>query len=268
MNPEAVRGCVIIPTYNSGPLLVKTVREALACWQPVIVAVDGSTDGSAAAVVELSHDVEGLHVLEGGENGGKGAAVLSALEFAAARGFTHAAVFDADGQHEAADIPHFMDAARVHPGAMILGVPVFGEDAPPLRVNGRRAGNWWANLETWWGGVNDSLFGFRVYPVQSSIDVLKSIRGARRFDFDTQLAVRLYWKGVQPLNLPTRVRYHAREAGGVSHFRYVRDNVLLARVHALLFLKSLTMIPRLARFRRRPPLKFHRCPAPHANAGN
>ncbi len=263
MNPESFCGCVVIPTYNSGSLLVETVREALTHWRPVIVVVDGSYDGSAEAIADFSRNAEGLHVLTSAVNGGKGAAVLSGLEFAAARGFSHAAVFDADGQHEAADIPHFMDAARTHPGAMILGVPVFGRDAPSVRVNGRRVGNWFANLETWWGGVNDSLFGFRVYPVRPSIDILRAIRGGRRFDFDTQLAVRLYWRGVQPLNIPTRVRYRAREAGGVSHFRYVRDNALLAWVHALLFFKSLMIAPRLARLRRRPPLEFHSCNKSH-----
>jgi len=24
--------------------------------------------------------------------------------------------------------------------------------------------NWWANLETLWQGIGDSLYGFRVYP--------------------------------------------------------------------------------------------------------
>ena len=248
------RGCVIIPAYNSGVLLEGTVRGAMDAWQPVIVVDDGSTDGSVAALERSLHGAEGLHILGGRANGGKGAAVLSGLEFAAERGFTHAAVFDADGQHEAADIPRFMQAAEKHPQAMILGVPVFDKDAPALRVNGRLAGNWWANLETWWGGVNDSLFGFRVYPVRASIDILKSICGGRRFDFDTQLAVRLYWMGFQPINIPTRVRYLPRDTGGVSHFRYFGDNMLLVRIHTLLFLKSLGMIPRLARYRSRPAL--------------
>lgn len=260
---KTFHGCVIIPAYNSGAMLEGTVRGALAFWRPVIVVDDGSTDGSVAALGQSLRGAEGLHVLSGKANGGKGAAVLSGLEFAEARGFTHAAVFDADGQHEASDIPRFMRAAEEHPRAMILGVPVFDENAPTLRVKGRLAGNWWANLETWWGGVNDSLFGFRVYPVQASMEILRSIRGGRRFDFDTQLAVRLYWRGFQPLNIPTRVRYHPRDTGGVSHFRYFGDNILLARVHTLLFLKSLTMIPRLARYRRRPPLEI-----PPANTEN
>jgi hypothetical protein len=139
---------------------------------------------------------------------------------------------------------------------MILGVPEFGDDAPPLRVLGRRVGNWWTHLETLWGGIEDSLYGFRVYPVKASLEILSKISGGRRFDFDTQLAVRLYWAGYQPLNLATPVTYRSKETGGVSHFRYLRDNVLLTLVHTLLVLQALLRLPRLLRLRRRPPLMF------------
>lgn len=253
--PDAHR-CVVIPSYNSGPLLEATVRSALEHWSPAIVVLDGSTDGSGEAVRALAAARDDLHVITRARNGGKGAAVLAALEHAASRGFTHVAVFDADGQHEASDLPRFMEASADHPGAMILGLPVFGEEAPAERVKGRRIGNWWTNLETLWGGIGDSLFGFRVYPVEPSLSVLRSIGGGRRFDFDTQLAVRLYWAGIPPLNIPTRVHYPRREVGGVTHFRYLRDNLLLVRVHARLVLRSLPLFPRLLRYRRRPPLSI------------
>jgi glycosyltransferase involved in cell wall biosynthesis len=177
--------CVIMPSYNSGPLLAATVESVLEHWSPVIVVIDGSTDGSGEAVEGLSRLRDDLHVITRGCNGGKGTAVLDAFLHAASLGYTHAAVFDADGQHEAADIPSFMEASAAHPEAMILGVPLFGPDAPAERVKGRRVGNWWANLETLWGGIGDSLFGFRVYPLAPSIAILQAIRGGRRFDFDT-----------------------------------------------------------------------------------
>lgn len=246
--------CVIIPSYNSGPLLEQTVREVLARWQPVIVVIDGSTDGSQAPLRTLAAQETSLHIIELPTNQGKGGAVLAGLDYAADHGWTHAAVFDADGQHEAADLPRFMQASQLHPEAMILGEPIFGAEAPALRVQGRRAGNWFTNLETWWGGIHDSLYGFRVYPVEASRKILRSIRGGRRFDFDTQLAVHLYWQGVPPLNIPTRVHYREKSDGGVSHFHYLRDNLLLIAVHAGLTIRSLFLAPRLCRFRKRPPL--------------
>lgn len=248
------RHCVIIPSFNSGALLVNTVREALSFFRPVIVVIDGSTDESESLLSQLAESDADLHIITNKKNSGKGMAVIEAMEFADEIGFTHAAVFDADGQHEAADLPRFINASRLHPDAMVLGVPIFGKDAPSLRVNGRRAGNFWTNLETLWGGINDSLFGFRVYPIRPALEILHRIRGGRRFDFDTQLAVRLYWKGIPPLNLQTRVHYMPAKDGGITHFHYLRDNLLLIAVHTQLMLMAVSKILLLLRYRRRPPL--------------
>jgi hypothetical protein len=246
--------CVIIPSYNSGRLLQETVRSVMAVWPLVVVVIDGSTDASERPVLEWAQTEPALHVIQLNENSGKGAAVLAGLEWAHQRGWTHAAVFDADGQHEAADLPRFMDASRLYPEAMILGLPVFGPDAPTIRVLGRRLGNWLTHLETLWGGIGDSLFGFRVYPVESSLRIMHNINGAREFDFDTQLVVRLFWSGVPPLNLPTPVSYRTAQAGGVTHFNYFRDNLLLTAVHTRLILLALLQLPRLVRLRLRPRL--------------
>jgi len=242
---------VIIPSYNTGSKLVETVKQALACWQPVWVVMDGSTDGSAAALAEMGGRENGLRVLSLERNSGKGAAVLHGLLAASQAGFTHALVLDADGQHSAAHISRFMQASQKNPAAMILGVPQFAADAPASRRHGRRVGNWWANLETFWGGIEDSLFGFRVYPIQKSVRILQSTRGARRFDFDTELAVRLFWAGVPPINLPAPVQYFNSADSGTSHFHYWRDNLLLIQRHTLLVLEMLPQMRRIWQLRRR-----------------
>jgi len=245
---------VLIPSYNSGRKLLETVQTARARWDPVWVVVDGSTDGSDAPLLEAAAADPGLHVLVLPENRGKGAAVLHGLREAEKHGFTHALTMDADGQHPAACIPAFMAASRAQPGAMILGQPQFGADAPALRVRGRRISNWWANLETLGAGIGDSLFGFRVYPIGPLLQVMERSRWMRRFDFDPEAAVRLCWRGVRPVNLPAPVRYLSAEEGGVSHFRYLRDNLLLTGMHVRLVLGMLPRLPRLLwrRLRHRP----------------
>ena len=242
---------LIIPSYNTGAKLIETVKQALASWQPVWVVMDGSTDGSATALAEMVAPENGLRVLSLEHNSGKGAAVLHALLVAGREGFTHALVFDADGQHSAGDISRFMQASQKNPAAMILGVPQFAADAPASRKYGRLAGNWWANLETFWGGIEDSLFGFRVYPIMESVRILQGTRGARRFDFDTELAVRLFWAGVLPINLATPVQYFKSTEGGTSHFHYLRDNLLLIRRHVLLVFEMLPQMRRIWKLRRR-----------------
>lgn len=242
---------VIIPSYNSGAKLLETVTQALVCWQPVWVVMDGSTDGSAATLSEIEGAENRLRILSLEHNSGKGAAVLHGFIAANEIGFTHALVLDADGQHSAADISRFMEISQKNPEAMILGVPQFAADAPASRKHGRLVGNWWANLETFWGGIEDSLFGFRVYPIGKSVRLLQGTRGARRFDFDTELAVRLFWAGVAPINLSTPVQYFKSAEGGTSHFHYLRDNLLLVRRHTLLVLEMLPQMRRIWKLRRR-----------------
>ena len=236
---------VLIPSYNPGAKALETVAAARRHWSPVWVVVDGSTDGSAAQLVALAESDRELTVIVLPVNGGKGAAVLAGIRAALAQGFTHVLAMDADGQHPAERIPAFMAASLAAPGAMILGEPVFDASAPLLRVRGRRISNWFANLETLWAGVHDSLFGFRVYPAAALERIMRRQPWMRHFDFDVEAVVRLCWRGVLPLNLPAAVRYFRADEGGVSHFQYGRDNALLAWMHLRLFLGFVLRLPLL-----------------------
>ena len=236
---------VLLPSYNPGAKVYETVRAARRHWNPVWVIVDGSTDGSGEGLRAMALEDAGLRVIVLPRNQGKGAAVLHGLELAAAAGFSHVLTMDSDGQHPAGDIPAFMAASMRQADAMILGVPVFDASAPRLRVKGRRVSNWWANLETLWAGIGDSLFGFRVYPVTPLLHIMRRQRWMRHFDFDPEAVVRLCWRGVKPVNLPAPVRYYRAEEGGVSHFRYGRDNALLTWMHTRLFLGFVLRLPLL-----------------------
>lgn len=236
---------VLIPSYNSGPLLAVTVREARAHWNPVWVVIDGSSDGSEQAVERMARDDAGLRVLKLAVNSGKGAALLHGLLAARAAGYTHALAMDADGQHPGEAIGRFMALSQQHPQAMILGAPIFDASAPALRVKGRRVSNWWTNLETLWNGIDDSLFGFRVYPIEPLVRIMQRQRWMRRYDFDVEAAVRLDWAGVPPISVATPVRYLSAEQGGISHFNYLRDNLLLIVMHARLMAGFVLRLPML-----------------------
>jgi glycosyltransferase involved in cell wall biosynthesis len=209
----------------------------------VWVVVDGSTDGTAEGLQELAKSDPDLRVIVMPRNGGKGRAVLHGMKLAAAEGFTHVLTMDSDGQHPAVRIPDFMLLSQANPRAMILGAPIFDESAPSIRVKGRKISNWWANVETAGSGIGDSLFGFRVYPIADLVDVMRWQPWMRRFDFDPEAVVRLAWRGVTPINVPAAVRYPSREEGGVSHFNYFRDNVLLTWMHLRLVAESLLRMP-------------------------
>jgi glycosyltransferase involved in cell wall biosynthesis len=252
MTPSSTH-LVLIPSYNPGPKVYSTVYAALEQWAPVWVIIDGSTDHSEHRLSEMAAAEPNLRVSVLPKNSGKGAAVLFGMREAQALGFTHVLTMDSDGQHPAESIAPFMQTSFSSPAAMVLGKPIFDDSAPGLRVKGRKISNWWANLETLWAGIDDSLFGFRVYPIAPLISVMRRQRWMRRFDFDVEAAVRLCWRGVIPVNLPAKVRYFKPEEGGVSHFNYWRDNALLSWMHFRLFVGFILRLPLLAARRLRKP---------------
>lgn len=240
---QTAKRLVLIPSYNPGHVVFDTVNAALRQWSPVWVVADGSTDGTVEGLQRIAAVETALRVIVLPRNMGKGAAVLHGIDLAAQEGYTHALTMDSDGQHPAELIPAFMAASSAHPAAMILGRPVFEASAPSLRVKGRMISNWWANLETLWAGIDDSLYGFRVYPIEPLRHIMRRQRWMRRFDFDPEAVVRMCWHGVRPVNLPAPVKYLRPEEGGVSHFNYLRDNVLLTWMHFRLFLEFLLWLP-------------------------
>ncbi len=245
---------VLLPTYNTGPRLAAVVTEVLQHWPHVLVVVDGSTDGSESSLREQARHDPALTVLVLPGNGGKGAAVLAGARVAQGRGFTHALVMDADGQHPAASIAEFMTASRAQPGTLILGRPVFPPNIPVERLHGRKLSVGLVHLELLGPAVADPLFGFRVYPLASLLDVLGPRRSGRRYDFDTEAAVRLGWAGVPVRNLAAPVRYFSRAEGGVSHFHYLRDNATLVGLHLRLLAELLLWRwPAVLRHRRHGP---------------
>ncbi len=234
---------ILIPSYNAGCKAIETVRAARASGEPVCVVVDGSNDGSAEQLVDFARTDPGVTVLTLARNSGKGAAILHGLRELVSRGFTHVLTMDSDGQHPAGMIPEFIAASRRRPDALVLGKPVFDHTAPRERVIGRKLCNWWVDFETLHAGIGDSLFGMRIYPARPLLDVMLAYRSMRRFDFDAESAVRLAWGGAGIVNIDAPVRYFTAAEGGVTHFRYLRDNLLLASMHLRLLAGFVMRLP-------------------------
>jgi hypothetical protein len=144
-----------------------------------------------------------------------------------------------------------MALSQTNPSSMILGFPIFDASAPLERVYGRKLANFFTDLETLWQGIDDSLFGFRVYPIGALYNIMEPQRWMRRFDFDAEAAVRMCWHGIRPINIGVPVKYFRIEEGGVSHFNYLRDNLLLIWMYTRLFCGFLLRLPLLMRERLR-----------------
>lgn len=227
------RPIIIVPLFNHLAQFRELAPALRECGVPVLVTDDGSDD--AAATEAFCRDA-GFSFLRHEKNRGKGAAMKTAMTHAAANGFSHALQIDADGQHDVADIPRFLEIARAAPDAIVNGVPVYDASAPRSRVMGRKITDFWVALETRSRAIGDAMCGFRVYPLTPAMtDVLSRMRCAG-MGADIEILVRAFWNGVPVKNISTRVRY---PENGVSHFRVFSDNAKLSALHARLFSESL-----------------------------
>jgi len=234
MNSEKI--CGVVPVYNNHMTIAKVVRALLEQLGFVIMVDDGSNDGTEKIVEELKlafpDSVETLHHTE---NQGKGAAVQSGLHRANAMGFTHAIQVDADGQHNLGDLPKFLQGIANHPGALLLGAPIFDGDIPAIRKHGRKLTQAMIALEMGFWDVPDAMCGFRAYPVAA---ICKLGKMDPRMSFDPEVMIRAHWAGLPLQRIPTRVRYLAPEEGGISHFKMFGDNVWHTWAHIRLILQA------------------------------
>ena len=220
----------LIPHYNH-PSTVGSVAHALRDFGlDVLIVDDGSREDCRPVLQNLQTD--GIRVLFRERNGGKGAAVKTGLQYAAEHGYTHVLQVDADGQHNLADTPQFIAAAQRQPENVICGEPQYGDDAPKARLYGRKITDFWNMLHTWSRDIKDGMCGFRLYPLAATLAVVREERLGNRMDFDTEILVRLYWRGVKPVWIPTGVR-DAPKRG--SPFSARSDNPCNSKMHARLF---------------------------------
>ena len=234
---------VVIPVFDHEHAIATMVEGVLAADVPCLLVDDGSGPACASELDRLA----ALHAPRVGllrlpVNQGKGGAVLAGFRQAGGEGYSHVLQIDADGQHDPADIPRFLARARAHPDDVVCGVPLYDASVPKGRLYGRYLTHVWVWINTLSFAIRDSMCGFRVYPLPPVLRLMDEETIGLRMDFDVEVLVRLFWRGIVVHNLPTRVTY---PLDGVSHFDVWRDNVRISRMHARLFFGMLRRLPRL-----------------------
>jgi len=236
-----MKTCIVIPVFNHGATLANVLAQLEPFGLPVILVDDGSGADTARILRQLSNDhPERITLYTRTENGGKGAAVMDGLRQAQLLGFSHALQIDADGQHRSADLPRFLDAAQDNPNALITGTPQYDASVPKGRLYGRYLTHVWVWINTLSLDIRDSMCGFRVYPLASTLAIINRAALGKRMEFDCEILVRLHWQGTPIINLPTAVQY---PENGLSHFRMLKDNLLISKMHARLFFGMLVRLP-------------------------
>lgn len=244
--PLTFSPCVLIPCYNHGAMMSGVLDRLQPFNLPCIVVDDGSDKTTQDELARLAAEYSNLTLIRLPVNAGKGAAVISGIQAAADAGFSHAVQVDADGQHAIEDIPRLLALAKEHPAALISGQPIYDDSVPRSRLYGRWVTHIWVWIETLSMQLEDSMCGFRVYPVAPTLQLAQRVTLGKRMDFDTEVMVHLYWQGNPSYFIPTRVIY---PQDGLSHFDVLKDNLRISLMHTRLFFGMLPRIPSLL-FRR------------------
>lgn len=104
-----MRALVAIPALNEAAVIGE-VLAALSPFHPLedVVVID---DGSRDATAQIARDA-GAHVVQHAINLGVGAAMGTAFQYAARRGYNAVIQFDGDGQHRPEHIAELLSAAQ------------------------------------------------------------------------------------------------------------------------------------------------------------
>ena len=242
------RPCAIVPSRNHFAVVGDIVGGLRAAGLPVFLIDDASDDAARGVLAALHAPERGVTVHRFEANQGKGGAVIKGFELASDRGFTHAVQVDADGQHDLSALPLLLSLGKANPTALIVGAPEFDRSMPRARRFGRWITHLWVCIETLSLQIVDSMCGFRLYPLAPTAALLAEERLGRGMDFDTEILVRLMWRGTPMCFVPVRVSY---PAGNLSNFDLWRDNLRISAMHARLFGTMLLRWRQILRNRRR-----------------
>jgi len=232
---------VVIPVYNHEESIGPTLKEVLAFDYPVLLIDDGCQPSCRDVLVKLVDTFsDRVSLLRLERNSGKGGALKAGFSWLKTNGFSHAIQIDSDGQHDLSDLPGFVDASLKNPAALVTGYPVYDASVPKVRYYCRYFTHVWVWINTLSFHIKDTMCGFRVYPVDAVVDLLRLEPCGDRMDFDPEIIVRWHWRGYAIVNLPTKVKY---PSDGVSHFHVWHDNWLISAMHARLFFGMLYRLP-------------------------
>jgi glycosyltransferase involved in cell wall biosynthesis len=212
--------CLIIPTYNNARTLPEVLAGALSHDLPVIVVNDGATDNTARVLPRYP----ACQVVNLSPNQGKGFALAAGFEAARDRGLERAITLDSDMQHDPAEVPRFLEAARRSPDALLVGArQLKAAGAPFANRFGNAMSNCYFRLLS---GVSlpDTQSGYRSYPVGK---VLALNCPPSRFEYELVVLIVAARSGIPLRPVPISVRYEKRSY--VTHFRPVTDFMRIFR---------------------------------------
>ncbi len=209
---------VVVAAFNEAKVIRQVVASVTSQGWPTVVVDDGSRDDTesearAGGAVALRHTI----------NRGQGAALQTGIEYALRHGARHIVTFDADGQHDAADIPLLIEAlqeADIALGSRFLG-----------RVEGASSSRM-AMLRTA-TMVSNGLSGMKLTDSHCGLRAFRSTAAAQltitqdRMAHASELLRKIRTSGLRVVEVPVTIRYTehsmSKGQGGIQAVRIMFD---------------------------------------------
>ncbi len=207
------RVAVVVPAFREEARIAEVVRAARRYVDTVVVVDDCSPDATSARAAEA-----GAIVLRHAVNRGKGAGLKTAFAKLAELGFTHGITMDGDGQHDAEQLPAFLEALREPGVAMVLGNRFSDPRGMPFVRRIVNASMSWLISRMCRCPIPDSQCGYRGVAVANP-----AVQAAQsdHYDYETEVLV-LTARARGPIrSVPVRTIYR----GETSKIRPVRDTL-------------------------------------------
>ena len=229
---DGVELSVVVPFYNPGPALRRTVESLVSCLRDarvgfeVIAVSDGSTDGSALTLGGLP----GVRVIDNPVNQGKGAALHQG--FTTARG-AWIGFIDADGDIDPRHLVEYLAVARTGGHALVYADKRHTASASAATGFRKLVSVSYSTLVSrlFQLDVRDTQTGCKIVRRDVLAAVLPRLR-ERRFAFDLELFVAADAAGIDDLKA-VPVRLEERVAGSTvtsaTIVRTIRDTFVIYR---------------------------------------
>lgn len=207
---KSLNGLALIPAYNEAHSIADVVRAA-QIYLPVLVVNDGSRDATAQQARQA-----GAGVLSCRRNRGKGAALQAGMAQALKEGYEFVITLDADGQHDPAEIPRFLQTYQSAHTDLVIGQRDFSLMPPARRISntlGTRIFSWAVGRP-----VPDNQSGYRLINRR----VMELLHGSHQtgYEFEVEMIVRCMMNRCSMTWIPIRTIYGG-EQSHISPLRHV-----------------------------------------------
>ena len=221
---------ILIPAYNEATTIHDIVDRCLHYASNVMVIDDGSIDGTAEKLKQLS-----ALVFSNTINLGKGATLLKGFQTAIEKNYRGVIALDADGQHNPDDLPHFLNIIEKFPDGLIIGARrTATHRAPKVRLWANKAADFFISCAAR-KRLYDTQSGYRYYPVSFLKHYVTGTQAPNRFAFEADILVAAVRAGLSVRYVDIASCYP--EGARASHYHPSKDTWEITKAVSKLILK-------------------------------